>query len=626
MGGTGDDNIIIADKADSKVAVATGTGNDTIIIAGKGSVSVDAGAGDDTVKITGAAYIDKLLGGADSNDTLIVTGTDAVNFSTMDTSGNAVNFSGFETLNLADTNAQQVTMTAAQYGQFTTITADATDTITFSDKTGTDALTLKDFAGTYQLAAGTNVVVSDTTDDNDTNGQTLNIKGSTGDDDIRLVVKNDTGETNRFNVDLSDGGTDNLQMWSTNGTPALAGSAIVDVKGYKNGQHTNIMLNALGAVTDDNIKSIVTEKFDDIGNNSVTALNESAHVYTYTSTANGSQKYAVFVVGDNDGTLENNEVAVRVAIADDTAWTDFQTIFASGATVNGSTLTLGANTTDNMMVSFTAGSDGTYTPTVMQGNNGITVTTSALTTGNTGIIVNAGAVTGPVTVNAKSDMSFGTIGGNGNTYEDNNIPISGTAGITGKNIAFRGTDSGNSAYITATTQADITGGTGADTFMLVTDNTAKDTTKFTVNLSGNDTTADSEIDHIYIDWSKSLTGKAIVTIENLGEGDTTNIAQWSLEQFTGDGAAATAASLLGSAGITVPEESTVSFVTGFCGGTVAFTDGTNTYLVAGANTTHDKYSTGDGTFDDGEILIKIAGVEMDAEALNAAFTIGSTTE
>ena len=109
------------------------------------------------------------------------------------------NFSGFEKLDLSGNGTQQVTMTAAQYTAFTTnsntITADAGDTITFSDRVGTDdGLATAD---AVELQGGVSYQLADlATDYNNikigTNASSpVHITGGSGDDGIRGGTGND---------------------------------------------------------------------------------------------------------------------------------------------------------------------------------------------------------------------------------------------------------------------------------------------------------------------------------------------------------------------------------------------------------------------------------------------------
>lgn len=97
-----------------------------------------------------------------------------------------------------------------------------------------------------------------------------------------------------------------------------------------------------------------------------------------------------------------------------------------------------------------------------------------------------------------------------------------------------------------------------------------------------------------------------MTIKHLGiaEGavDTTNISKATLESFAD---VTTVTSLLKAADITTAGNLNAVTDFGPSGGSYAFTDTTNTYLVVNAPTATQP--TGDGNFDNGEIIIEIVG-------------------
>ena len=252
----------------------------------------------------------------------------------------------------------------------------------------------------------------------------------------------------------------------------------------------------------------------------------------------------------------------------------------------------------------------------LSGAGSVKLDTLGATTGNDyGITVNASglddltidsilsASTADVDVSAvKGDVTIGTI-----TAATN----SGSAGISGETVTFTGSHyAANNAYINATSSATITGGIDNDTFMIVSDVKAGKTATF-------DLTGGLGEDKFMIDYTQTLKGKAIVTINDFTAGDdTTNINSNTLEAFTGsDGSvfnAVMASQFLSDVLGTTISTDAVKAVEGF--ENKAFTYAGDTYLVVGASANPQV----DASFDDGEIAVKLAGT-FTADELTDAF-------
>ncbi|QCQ21338.1 beta strand repeat-containing protein [Desulfoglaeba alkanexedens] len=245
-----------------------------------------------------------------------------------------------------------------------------------------------------------------------------------------------------------------------------------------------------------------------------------------------------------------------------------------------------------------------------------------------------GAQTGSITVDAdgtQGDVTLGTLfaktvtvdaaGALGEVHIGYVVDNSDFGGIYAETVNFTGSElKANTVYVTASKAATLTGGIDDDTFMLVADNDIDTTSKFTVTGGLGD-------DQFLIDWVATLKGKAIATITDFEEGDTTNIAAETLGVFAN---AETALGVLQDAGFAPADASAediafLAFTEGaepYAYDSSVFTYDGNTYAVVGDTNTQNG-DTGDASFDNGEILIQLLGVQ-DADAINHAFGLEVT--
>ena len=111
--------------------------------------NINLGAGNNTLTLEGKSYTGTFVAGTGTSDALnLVNGSNI----------SGANVSGLETANIAASAA--VTMTAAQYGGFTTINAPGAETVTFTTagtiagKTNVENYVLANGANTFTAATG----------------------------------------------------------------------------------------------------------------------------------------------------------------------------------------------------------------------------------------------------------------------------------------------------------------------------------------------------------------------------------------------------------------------------------------------------------------------------------------
>ena len=239
-GGAGNDTINVASGAFvAGESIDGGADNDTIVLTGSGATAnfsvgtisnvenLTGTAANDAVTLTfaqfgGLSSID--LGGGTSDDINInVSGT-------VDTSGlGAPSLSNTENVNLIGSgNADTITLSASQYGKFTSIDLG----------NGTDALNVS-VSGAVNISSGTAPAL--------TSINTVNLVGSASDDSITLTGS----QLNNFTaIDLGAGTSDTINLTSTStGLNGLAGSALTNVEaisaagaascGYDNAQQSD---------------------------------------------------------------------------------------------------------------------------------------------------------------------------------------------------------------------------------------------------------------------------------------------------------------------------------------------------------------------------------------------------
>lgn len=576
-----------------------------------------------------------------------------------------VNAKGIETLNVVATGANVVDLSGVAAATSVNAKGEgnlkvanlaaSVKAVDASAMTGKIDLTLGNAASVKSVATGAgDDVINATAGDLTTNAE---INGGAGAD--KLVLKNDGDttvgttqyamsnvETVEFNgatatfsaknvegvesyvmkgastVKLADMGKADLNL-TLSATEALAGS------GSLTSDHTgNAVINVSGGVKDHAATDATALTFTKAG-----AVDLTVAQYN-TMTGNIIASEATSLTANVAGVL-NDTVTLKAATS--AVFNMTNTTTASTVALDADKMTelqistdanftLGENTKLGALQNLTVDTDAVFTATdaalakIANVNLSGTATAAKAILGNLGtatgveygITVEATGLTGGleiasiksahnVTVNAAGVMGNVKIG----TITENTHTAN--TGITGDNVTFIGSElAANSAYISAAKSATIKGGAEADTFMIVGSNAAGTTSTF-------DLTGGLGEDKFMIDYKASLAGKAKVTINDFTAGeDKTNINVATLEKFAD---AATAKAFLSDAfGITA-DVTLVSDNTSFAG--KAFTDGTNTYLVV-TKPEDTEISAADGTFDDGEIAIKLVGT-FTGDELAAAF-------
>ncbi|QCQ21345.1 beta strand repeat-containing protein [Desulfoglaeba alkanexedens] len=581
--------------------VKTGAGNDTIIAAEDElavNAELDGGAGDDRLVLSGTGTVQYTMGNIET----VGLGDGSLTFSAKNASGiqtieatsafaytaNFVNLGNID-LNFALGKNSSGDITADNAGTATVnVSGESDTTLILTKATGAILNVAKDSIYTAEIEALKAGSLEATID-----GQL----GISTDDAAEIYMPEATGavfkatSTNASFVDLHAAKLVDLDI-ITAGDFTFREVSLAGLE--------SLTVNTDGDFSIGDLAAIHSVDLSGTGTATLGAL--GATDLDYGITVNASELTDLTIGSINVGEGQSIELNVAEVAGDVTLGTVIEeTVIEKTVTQTGeevTTITGGATVGDGATGTISVHANGTQGAVTLGDLSAKTVT------------VDATGALGQVTV--------GTISGN---YGD--------GGIDAETVNFTGSElRPNEVYVTASDSATLTGGIADDTFMLVADNGLGDTTQFTITGGLGD-------DQFLIDWDATLNGKAIATITDFEEGDTTNIAAETLGVFDD---AEIALGVLQDAGF-APADADAEDIAFLDLGTDAtydnsvftydtydtydnsvFTYDGNTYAVVGdwdidGTLTRD---THDAAFQDGEILIQLLGVQ-DADAINHAF-------
>jgi Ca2+-binding RTX toxin-like protein len=442
----------LAAAGTARTVDATGTTNGiTYVIAQAANESVDAGQGNDTFKVSGTTYLtaaDELHGGS-GTDTLL-----------LDNSGGAVT----GTVDLFKvTSVEQFTVLNANGGD--TAGAENADAVSLTINATDNSTDNTDVTFTVSGSVITDANDSFTVD---ASGSTdtdyfFSITGGAGNDTLTGGAKADTiagGSGNDslvggLGADSLTGGTGNDVFRIATATAASTNAAYDTISDFATGSDTVriTVATGVGATWD------LTNKGSSASNSDAMSLLSSVKGQYYFNTATNQ----VVLDLDGNGLLQSSDVAVKLASVTSLAGADVA--FDVTATTGGNavvTLGSGADTVD---ITGT----GNMTVTMGAGNDTVSADTSTLDAsdsiyGGSGTDTLNIATAGTATLTTDANLT----GIENITFTSNSIVLD----LTGQTEAFNVTTANgtNSITVNATVADTLTGGTGADTFIIGTVN------------------------------------------------------------------------------------------------------------------------------------------------------------